>query len=120
MSIKQELLVLFSGSFVNLLLFAIISLINTDNFLITVFANCNLVLGVMNLLPLNAFDGGKIINLIIANYTNINYSYKLINIIQIIILSFFFMLYLYFAINYSLNFSLSIIIIYAIYTIFKQ
>lgn len=121
MSIKQELFVLLSGSLVNILIFFCIHNLGNDSFNnIGVFATSNLILGIMNLLPLNAFDGGKIITLIISHYTNINYSYKIIKIIQIIILILFLSVYVYSVINYSFNFSLFILILYIIYTIFND
>lgn len=119
MSLKEELIVLLSGSFVNLIIFFIIFISGTKNKSLNIFAVSNLILGIMNLLPLNAFDGGKIINLILSLFINVNFAYTICKIVQIIITCIFFIIYIYLVINYSFNFSLLIMFIYLFYTNFN-
>lgn len=120
MTIKQELIVLFSGSAVNLIIFVCIFSFKSNNQMLNIFAISNLILGVMNLLPLDTFDGGKIVNLILSTIANTNIAFKICKFIQTIITIIFFIVYFILVINYSFNFSLLIIAIYLFYISFNN
>lgn len=119
MSLKQEIIILLAGSIVNLFIFFLLFYFNFNNQYLNIFAISNLVLGIMNLLPLNAFDGGKIMNLILSIFVNVNLAYKICKLIQFVITCIFLILYVFLSINYDFNFSLLIIIIYMFYTNFN-
>lgn len=59
-SFNQELFVLVAGSAVNIILGVVLARLGAFND----FASANLVLGIFNLLPFKAFDGGRILKLV--------------------------------------------------------
>ena len=69
-SYRMEVFLALSGPLINLLLFTIIiisqSLWGNDS--IKQFAFCNLALGLLNLLPVEGFDGGRIINGLLSRF----------------------------------------------------
>lgn len=67
LSFIKELLVLSFGSAINFLMFFLLYFnIHTET--ASVFAIIHLLIGIFNLLPVNMFDGGKIIELILSHF----------------------------------------------------
>ncbi|MBQ9375263.1 MAG: hypothetical protein IJU04_02865 [Ruminococcus sp.] len=73
-SYNSELLILFAGSAVNILIYIILIMINNE---LSSFATANLFFGIFNLMPLKYFDGGRILGIVLK-------STKLICIIRIV------------------------------------
>lgn len=67
-SYKKEIAVLSAGCIINLVLGFLLIYINT----FIEFAVANITLGLFNLLPFRAFDGGQIIKIIFDNLQNQN------------------------------------------------
>ena len=73
-SYKKELIITLAGSVANILsaLFAIIILRKTPSPNLLFFIICNLFLGILNLIPLPCFDGGKAVRLILYDNLEID------------------------------------------------
>lgn len=68
LSYQKELVIALSGAMSNILvavIFGILNKIYFQNLLLTFFIMCNFILGLMNILPIKAFDGGTILKCIL-------------------------------------------------------
>lgn len=108
-SYKQEIAVLSAGCITNLILGLL--LIYTNTF--TTFAVANLTLGLFNLLPFRAFDGGQILKILSCNLQDkglLKFYNLFVNFLCIIIV----FLGLIFMIKYRMSISLAVTICYII------
>ena len=81
-SYKKEVFQLLMGSFFNFILFFILFFsLNSIN-RISIFAVNHLILGIFNLLPIQALDGGKLLRLFWEKKTDIQTAYRITNIIS--------------------------------------
>lgn len=81
-SYKKEVFQLLMGSFFNFILFFILFFsLNSIN-RISIFAVSHLILGIFNLLPIQALDGGKLLRLFWEKKTDIQTAYRITNIIS--------------------------------------
>lgn len=110
-SYKKELIVTLAGGIANILsaLFAIIILHKTPSQSLLFFIICNLFIGILNLIPLPCFDGGKAVRLILYDNLEIDkafYTARFCDMLSsaIVILSCLFL------IRFS-NFNISVIMI---------
>lgn len=87
-NIKNELLVFSSGPLVNFIIALIFGLISTINncALYQMISYQNIFLGIVNLLPINSLDGGKIFESILSRKLEYNLSEKILNITSFIFL----------------------------------
>ncbi|MEG0570263.1 MAG: site-2 protease family protein [Oscillospiraceae bacterium] len=77
LSEKKDLCVLVAGSFINFFIFFLLFGFTSSLNNLGLFAVCNLVLGVFNLLPVSSFDGGKILEIILMRF----FSYRTVDVL---------------------------------------
>ncbi len=113
-SIKKEILVLLGGSIANFIMFLCLSFSLREINYISVFAAGHLILGVINLLPLSAFDGGKILGLIFEATLPLAKAQRIVNIVRTLTLCTLFFGGIIVLIKSKGNFSLVILAVYAL------
>ncbi len=115
LSYKKEIVCTLAGSISNLVLAAVSVLFMhlCPSPLLLFFTMCNLSLGILNLIPLSFFDGGKALRLILYDSLDIDkafYVHKFLDIVSALIFSCF---ALFIAAGSDFNLSVCAIIIYA-------
>ena len=115
LSYKKELVCTLSGSLANLIfaLFAYVLFVLLPSPEVLFFILCNLFLGLINLIPLSFFDGGKALRLLVYDIFEIDkafYVHKSLDIISALIFVFF---CFYAIVSSDFNFSVCAVIIYA-------
>ena len=115
LSYKKELICTLAGSFSNLF-FALITcfvfyIYPTAEILF--FILCNLFLGLVNLIPLSFFDGGKALRLIIYDVFDINKAFFIHRSLDILSALLFICLCVYIIMGSNFNFSVCAVIMYA-------
>lgn len=115
---KNEVLISISGPLINLFFFALfyIVFILFKNENILTFAIINLIIGVFNLLPVNALDGGVVLKKILMLIFKENKANIILNIITVLIGIVIFVLGVFLVLN-SRNFSLIIISLYLLISV---
>lgn len=115
LSYKRELIITLSGSFANLLFFTLSFFILKlyPSRLLLFFAVCNLFLGVINLIPLSFFDGGKALRLILYDCLEIDRAFYLHFSFDIFASVIFFVFSLFLILYSDFNFSVSLVTLYA-------
>ncbi len=121
-SLKQEILVSLGGPIINLILFAIFSLLfmQTTKTEMLNIASVNLILGVFNLLPIKSLDGGKILYYFLSSV----FSYKVakfvltITSVAFIFLMLFYGVYVLYITKY--NFTMLIIALLLSLSMFSE
>ena len=118
---KVNIVVLFSGSFVNFLLFlAFYSwFFHSGKMIYYFFSLQNLFIGVLNLLPVDSLDGGKILKIILSRYFNFFLVEKILKYVSFLILIPLFLLGVFVLFYSWCNFSLVILALYLIIFLFK-
>lgn len=118
---KINVIILLSGPFINILLFVA--------FYICFFCSCeriyyflsfqNLFIGVLNLLPIDSLDGGKILKIILNRYFDFFLAEKVLKCISFLILIPLFLLGICVLFYSRYNFSLIVFAIYLVIFLFK-
>ena len=111
-SYKQEILLCFFGPFFNLLSALAIYvysmqfgyLSETAEFFIV----SSLILGVLNLLPIRTFDGGRILEAVLSSFLSIEKVYCIINVLSFIIIFLLWGISVYFLLIYTSSLGLFI------------
>lgn len=112
MSLSKQLIVLFAGSAVNFaVFFCLIFTLKSINAL-SVFAAGHLILGIVNLLPVTAFDGGKILEIILELILPPDKAQRLMSAIKIITLCLLFFAGATVFIQSGTNLSLFVLAVY--------
>lgn len=119
---KKELFILLCGPFVNLLFFIIFSVLyKTLNFdIFKIFSIQNLIIGILNLMPIYSLDGGQILLIFLKRRFNINAADKILFIISIIFILPITTLGFFLIIKSNFNFSLLILTFYLISLFLKK
>lgn len=115
LSYKKELIVTLSGSLTNISLFILsyfVLKLYPLRFLLF-FAVCNLFLGVINLIPLSFFDGGKALRLILYDCLEIDRAFYLHFSFDIFSSLIFFIFSLFLILYSNFNLSVSLVTLYA-------
>lgn len=86
MTVRQELVVLLAGSAVNLVFFGAAAWLSGSPERAGAFAAVHLVLGIVNLLPVSALDGGKILRLLLEQVVPLRTAERICFVIQIVLL----------------------------------
>lgn len=102
-STKQELLILFSGSGVNLLCAGLCFWAGQWFFQIGVFGLFHLAFGLLNLFPAQGLDGGKALSLMLEQFCGCLWGQRLFHIIQFVFLLSFTTICLYWTIQHRLH-----------------
>ena len=115
LSYKKELICTLAGSFANFCAAAIACfLFMTAKLpLLLFFILCNIFLGVMNLIPLSFFDGGKAARLIIYDIFQIDKAYDIYKCFETISGIFFLVLSAYVIKSSLFNLSVVLLVVYA-------
>ncbi|MBQ6143067.1 MAG: site-2 protease family protein [Clostridia bacterium] len=118
---KVNIVILFSGSFVNFLLFlAFYSwFFHSGKMIYYFFSLQNLFIGVLNLLPVESLDGGKILRIILGRYFNFFLVEKILKYVSFLILIPLLLLGVFVLFYSWCNFSLVILALYLIIFLFK-
>lgn len=115
LSYKKELICTLAGSFANICVsipsFFIFGSVRHP--LILFFALCNLFLGIMNLLPLSFFDGGKAARLIIYDIFDIDKAYMIYRCFETFSGIFFLAVSAFIIKSSMFNFSVVLLVVYA-------
>lgn len=114
LSYRKELVVLVAGSAVNLIIFGIAVLIAGDIDRVDMFAAAHLVVGVMNLLPIAALDGGKIMSLLLMQSCSEQRANAICFGVQLIFIAFIMNYSIGTILQGELNFTLLILLFYLI------
>ncbi|MEG0895332.1 MAG: hypothetical protein RSE93_06410, partial [Oscillospiraceae bacterium] len=85
LSYNKELIILFSGSVINIILFSLFYPWSYNNYFCGVFSVSNLLIGIFNLLPVTNFDGGKIIKNISLRFLPVKVSYFICRLIDFVV-----------------------------------
>ena len=87
-NIKNELLIFSSGPLINFIIALIFGFLNTTNNseLYKLISYQNIFLGIVNLLPINSLDGGKILESILSRKLEYNLSERILSITSFIFL----------------------------------
>lgn len=114
--IKNELLIFSSGPLVNFIIALIFGFINTINSSTSyqMISYQNVFLGIVNLLPINSLDGGKILESILSRKLEYNLYEKILNITSFIFLVPLCTLGILVLLKSKYNFSLLILVCYLI------
>jgi len=85
---KDELIILISGPLINLILALILKVIFLNNgcYIVNLVSYQNLFLGLVNLLPINSLDGGRIFYILLCKKLDFILAEKILNILSFIIL----------------------------------
>jgi len=122
MSNKKELVILLCGPLINLIFFAIFALfykiLNLN--ILKIFSIQNLIIGILNLMPIYSLDGGQILFIFLRQKFNIYNANMILFIISIIFILPITTLGFLLAIRSSFNFSLLIFIFYLISLFLKK
>lgn len=113
LSYSQELFILTCGPVLNIIFYiifqAIYSIIKIE--ILESFAVQNLLIGIMNLLPISSLDGGQILSIVLKKFFDDEKSYRISCIVSVVfiipLISFGFYLFLQ-----SFNISIFILMIY--------
>ena len=97
-------LVIFGTLFANYLIY--------QNFQSLTFAVLNLVIAIFNLLPVSGLDGGTLLTLIIAHFTDIYRAERIVRIITAVFAFVAFLLGVYLWVSGTLNISVFIVAVY--------
>ena len=118
---KVNIIVLLSGSFFNLLLylFFYFYFFYSGEKIYYFLSLQNLFLGVLNLLPIDSLDGGKILKIILSKYFDFFLVEKILKYISFLILIPLFFLGICVLFYSGCNFSLVILALYLIIFLFK-
>ena len=116
LSCNQDIQIAAAGPLVNffifLLLFFIVKIHLIKNDIMIMVAWLNFMLGLINCMPIEALDGGKILFLIIAQKKGVLFSEKMIHFISILLLCPLILLGLYFGIFKKNNPTILIMCVY--------
>lgn len=108
-SYKKEIILCFAGPFVNLLsVLLLISFWDSDNVFLSLFISSSLFLGILNLLPIYEFDGGRILFCIISNKYSLKLAISIIRITSFILIFALWCLSVYLLLRLSSSLSLFI------------
>ena len=115
LSYKKELICTLAGSFSNLIFafFSYLLLLLSPSPVLMFFALSNLFLGLINLIPLSFFDGGKAIRLILYDNFDIDTAFYLHKATDILASAIFLFLCLFAAAGSDFNISVCAVICYA-------
>ncbi len=102
---KQELLILLSGSGVNLLCAGVCFWAGTWLPELAVFGGFHLTLGLLNLFPAQGLDGGKALNLVLEHFLGCLWGQRLFQIIQFVFLISFTTICLFWILQHRLHWS---------------
>lgn len=109
----KDVLILLGGPLVNFIAFFIAFLFSfKNNNDILIFAFMNLTVGIFNLLPFKAFDGGRILDLIFGNFLSIQNASKAAMILKILCVFLIGIFFCFFIINKSGNITLYLTVLY--------
>ncbi len=115
------IVILLSGSFVNIFIYFIFRFLFFGNALAKIIAYQNLFIGIINLLPILNLDGGQIFLIILNQKYDFSKAQKIYNIISLILIFPVFILSFFILLNSNYNFSLLLISCYFIsYILFKE
>ena len=115
LSYKKELVCTLAGSLANLL-FALLGCLLMNVFpspQLLFFVLCNVFLGILNLIPLSFFDGGKALRLILYDCLEIDRAFYIHKGLDILSALVFLCFALFAAACSSFNFSVCVVIVYA-------
>ena len=119
---KKELFILLCGPITNLSLFLIFiisyKILNFNIF--KIFSIQNLIIGILNLMPIYSLDGGQILLIFLRRRLNVNVADKILFIISIIFILPITTLSFFLIIKSNFNFSLLILIFYLISLLLKN
>lgn len=107
-SYKKEILLCIAGPLMNLLsALLLLPLLNVTKFF-SLFISASLFLGILNLLPIHEFDGGRILFCILSSKISINSSTKILKAISFVLIFMLWCLSIYLLIKLSSSVSLFI------------
>ena len=115
LSYKKELVCTLAGSFANLL-FSFVSyfiLLRFPTPLLLFFVLSNLFLGIMNLIPVSFFDGGKALRLLLYDYIELDKAFYIHRSLDILSSILFVIFAVFLALLSDFNISVCAVIIYA-------
>lgn len=107
-SYKKEILLCLAGPLINILLSLILMPLNNTNEFITFFINTSLFLGILNLLPIYEFDGGRILFCILSYKLTPQGSTTILRVISFILIFALWSLSIYLMLRLSSSVSLFI------------
>lgn len=108
----KDILILLGGPLANFIAFSVAFLLSFKNNDILIFAFMNLTVGIFNLLPFKAFDGGRILALIFGNFLSIQNANKAAMILKILCVFLIGIFFCFFIINKSGNITLYLTVLY--------
>ena len=113
---ETPLIILMSGSLLNLIVFAVLYYLFQGNYTLKIFAVLNLIIGVFNLLPLKYFDGGRIFEKVLVVFVPMKVANFIIKIKDKITVFFVIILSIYIITFFNVNISVLLVVIYIIFT----
>ena len=114
MSIKKQLIVLLGGSVINFIVFFALSFSLDSINRLSVFAVGHLILGIVNLLPIKAFDGGKILQILLELILSPDTAQRSMSVIKVAVTVLLFLLGTVVFIKSKTNFSLLVLAVYVL------
>lgn len=121
-SFKEDLLITLAGVFFNFTLALIlwITSLSFDSLWIIELCLCSLCVGLINLVPIESFDGGQLVYIIISRLLSVKAANAIMTVTTIIFVFPFTILGIYLLFSSQYNFSLLFIAIYLLIFIFKK